>query len=330
MMLSIILLLSPMVSSNSISHFKQAFLSNPSLRAAGSEDFIEQTRAQAELLKEHLWSIASNPAGTEIINKVFAEKNTACINSMEDAIEAVEAGTKLVQKAGAELRQLVQVFNTTVAPAVAVKESATIIRLLDVLLPKITPAAQSYCGDADQFASFSGLVVLLDELASKDDLYFSLHTTQNLKSSVNIVSHVINFLKQLKTSFSKLDRLCTMDKDYNIEAIHTIASMMTDLADLYTRLGGLTAAAEISKNQNFIKKAVVSLIYNFLSLTSLNFPAFFQGNIEKLGDLGLISLDCNTPWTLELIAGTMDDLAVLMEDVGLDSLCKELNLECVF
>ena len=57
---------------------------------------------------------------------------------------------------------------------------------------------------------------------------------------------------------------------------------------------------------------------------------FLQGNIEKLGDLGLISLDCNTPWTLELIAGTMDDLAVLMEDVGLDSLCKELNLECVF
>jgi len=310
-MFSLILLLSPMVSSNSISYFKQALLSDPSVHVAGSEDILEQTRAEAELLKEHLWTIASNPENTETIKKVFAEKNTACINSMEDAIEAVEAGTKLVEKAGAELKQLVetvQLFNDTVTPTVVVKESATIIRLLDVLLPKITPAAQSYCGDADQFASFSGLVVLLDELASKDDLYFSLHKTQNLKSSVNIVSHVITFLKQLKTLFTKFDRLCTMDKDYNIAVIHTIASLMTDLADLYTNLGGLTAAAEINKNENFINKAV--------------------GNIEKLRDLGLISLDCNTPWTLELIAGTMDDLSVLMEDVGLENLCKELNLDC--
>ena len=217
MMLSVMLLLSPMVmSTNSISYFKQALLADPSVRVAGSEDFIEETRAEAELLKEHLWAIASNPENTEIMNKVFAEKNTACINSMEDAIEAVEAGTKLVQNAGAELKQLVeavQLFNNKMKPAVAVKESATIIRLLDVLLSKITPAAQSYCGDADQFASFSWLVDLLDELASKDDLYFSLHKTQNLKSSVKIVSHVITFLKQLKTSFSKFDRLCTMDKN---------------------------------------------------------------------------------------------------------------------
>jgi len=311
-MLSVILLLSTVVNSNSVSYFKQALLANPSVGVTGSEDFIEQTRAEAEVLKEHLWSIASNPENTEIINKVLAEKNTACISSMEDAINAVEAGTKLVQNAGAELKQLVeavQLFNNTVKPAVAVKESATILHLLDVLLPKITPAVQSYCGDADQFASFSGLVVLLDELASKDDdLYFSLHKTQNLKSSVKIVSHVINFLKQTKTSFSKFDRLCTMDKDYNLAVIHTIASLMTDLADLYTNLGGLTAAAEINKNENFINKAV--------------------GNIEKLRDLGLISLDCNTPWTLELIAGTMDDLSELTEDVGLDNLCKELNLDC--
>merc|ERR1712034_44639 len=179
-------------------------------------DIIEQTRAQAELLKEHLLSIANNPDNTEIINRVFAEKNTACIASIEDAIEAIEEGVKLVQNAGADLKQLVkavEMFNDTVTPVVAVKESATIIRLLDVLIPKITPLAQSYCGDADQFASFSGLVNLLDELASKDDLYFSHHKTQNLKSSVNIVSHVITFIKKLKTSFTKFDRLCTMDKD---------------------------------------------------------------------------------------------------------------------
>ena len=52
-------------------------MADPSVHVAGSEDNTDQTRAQAELLKEHLWSIASNPENTEIINKVFAEKEDA-------------------------------------------------------------------------------------------------------------------------------------------------------------------------------------------------------------------------------------------------------------
>jgi len=311
-MFTILLLLSPMVISHPSPTLQQASMLDPSMHVSRSEDIIEQTRAQAELLKEHLWSIAESPDNTEIVNKVFAEKNTACIGSIEDAVEAVEEGVKLVQNAGAELKHLVeavQIFNATVTPVLVVKESATIIRILDVLIPKITPSSQSYCGDADQFASFSSLVVIIDELASKEDLHFSLHKKQNLKSSAKIVSHVINFLAQLKTSFSKFDRLCTMDKNYNIAVIHTIVSLMKDLADLYTNLGGLTAAAEIMKNESFVKQAV--------------------GNIEKLRDLDLISLDCNTPWKLELIAGTMDDLAQLMEDVGMENLCRELNLDCL-
>ena len=97
---------------------------NPSLYLDGSLNIIVQTRAQAESLKENLWSVASNPENVEIINRVFAEKNTVCIHSMEDAINAIETGTKLVQNAGAELKQLfqpIQSFNDTVTPAEAVK-----------------------------------------------------------------------------------------------------------------------------------------------------------------------------------------------------------------
>ena len=53
-----------------------------------------------------------------------------------------------------------------------------------------------------------------------------------------------------------------------------------------------------------------------------------QGNIDKFSDLDLISLDCNTPWSLELITGSMDDLAVLIEDLGMESLRRQLNLDC--
>ena len=113
MMFALLLLLRPMVSSHP----------NPSIYQDGSLDIIERTRVQAELLKENLWSIASNPENMEIINKVFVEKNPVCIHSMEDAINAIETGTKLVQNAAAELKQLfqpIQSFNDTVTPAEAI------------------------------------------------------------------------------------------------------------------------------------------------------------------------------------------------------------------
>ena len=114
------------------------------------------------MLKKHLRSIASNPENTEIINWVLAEKIWHALTVLK-----------------MQLVEIVTLFNDNVTPAVAVTQSATIIW-------------------SDQFASFSNLVVLLDELSSKDDVHFSLHKTQNLKSSVKIASHVINFLTQLK------------------------------------------------------------------------------------------------------------------------------------
>jgi hypothetical protein len=57
-----------------------------------------------------------------------------------------------------------------------------------------------------------------------------------------------------------------------------------------------------------------------------------QANINKLGDLNLFTLDCNTPGSSHVVADTLDDLAVLIEDVGIDNLCKQLDLglDCNF
>ena len=107
---------------------------------------------------------------------------------------------------------------------------------------------------------------------------------------------------------------------------------MNDLADLYTSVGGDTAANEIRKQGDFTQKVVVSLaiisqFYFFL------FLFFLQANINKLGDLNIVTLDCNTPGSSQLVANTMDDLAGIIEDVGMENLCKQLDLEpadCTF
>jgi len=84
--------------------------------------------------------------------------------------------------------------------------------------------------------------------------------------------------------------------------------MMTDLADLYRALGGQDAAFEISKQGGFTQKVVA--------------------NIKKLGNLDLISLDCNKAGSAQRIANALEDLAGLIEEVGLDNLCNQLNLDC--
>ena len=59
---------------------------------------------------------------------------------------------------------------------------------------------------------------------------------------------------------------------------------------------------------------------------------FVQANINKLGDLDLGDLECNKAGSFKVAAETMDDLATLIEDIGLENLCNQLDLglDCAF
>ena len=60
---------------------------------------------------------------------------------------------------------------------------------------------------------------------------------------------------------------------------------------------------------------------------------FFQNKIDDLGALNLESLDCASPGSTQRVAKTMEDLAELIEDVGVDNLCRQLDLaalDCTF
>jgi hypothetical protein len=108
--------------------------------------------------------------------------------------------------------------------------------LLDVFILKLTPVTPS-----------SGCIT-----SSADE------KSQSLKSSTKIVFRVTEFLIQLKRSFSKFEQFCGRGKSINIEVIKAIGDMMTDLVELWSDLGGLTAAEEISKQGHLTKKFVVS------------------------------------------------------------------------
>ena len=52
-----------------------------------------------------------------------------------------------------------------------------------------------------------------------------------------------------------------------------------------------------------------------------------QSKIDKLGDLEPVSLHCDKPGSFKMVSESMEDLAGLMDDIGLENLCRQLNLE---
>ena len=88
--------------------------------------------------------MARNPRVAEILKKVFADKNNVCFNEMDEALETIETSTKLFENAGTDMKQLIEnvkEFEKFTNTHSVVRETARIICVLDVLIPKITPAS---------------------------------------------------------------------------------------------------------------------------------------------------------------------------------------------
>jgi len=290
--------------------------SNSNFRSI-SGDFAQETRKQAEALKKTLKTLSQTSGPAAILNSVIEDVNNVCLNSVDEAIDAIETSTKLIEASAPELKQLIKIvedFQKLTDKPTVLRESANILRLLEVLIPKLAPVNPKVCGatTAEAFGSLRALATLVDELSSSNSLVLRPQTRQQLKTSAKVISGVTVFLVQLQETFEKFDQFCTSDREYNIEAVTAIGDMVSSLADLFGVLGGIKDGNEIRKQGDFTKKVVE--------------------NINKLGSLDLGTLECNKPGSFKVAASTLDDLATLVEDVGVEALCKQLDLglNCVF
>jgi len=281
-------------------------------RVAGpsSGDIAEQTRTQMDSLKNTIIFLARKPEAAPILEKVFAGRNNnTCITNIEEAIEAIETTTKLVENAGNEMNLLVeyvQEFPKVKNMSNVVRQSAKIIGLLDVLIPKLSPPSRTCIpSSTDDLLSMRNLESLLIDLSTKDDLYYTPQVRQVLNNSAGILSKATTFLE--KESHFTLKHFCSNDVGHGKDFITAVSNLMGDLADLYTELEGDIAAEDIRKQQVFTKKLLTK--------------------IDKIGDLAPVNLHCDIPGSFERVAESMEDLAGLMDDIGLENLCRQLDLE---
>merc|ERR1719367_1890477 len=290
----------------------------PSVRLAGvsgSGDIIAQTRSLANSVKATLQQLSENPRSATIINRIINDKDNICLGSLEEGLNGIETATQLVEAAGDDIKALiakVEEFQALSEPSVVVKEVANILRILGPLVNNIAPKNPIICqASPDQsFGSLRSLAVLLDELYYNPPLPLSPSGRSQLRESANTISAVTTFLTQLGDNFARFQEVCTPDKEYNFEAVNAIGDLMVNLADMFGALGGVQTGQNIRKGKAFVARIVDEL--------------------RKVDDLGVGDLNCNTPGDFTTAAKTLDDVAQLIDDIGLQSLQQQLGVDFSF
>merc|ERR1711915_920209 len=181
--------------------------------------------------------------------------------------------------------------------------------LLIQLSPRFPPEnPTSTC--TGSFGSLRSLAADLDELFDSRKLAITFPVRAQLKESAKKTSAVVIFLNQLKSTSAKLTQICTANRQYNVEALGAVGDLMDNLGDLFGTLGGAKDGDKFRNGKEYVNKVLAQ--------------------VNEIDDLGLGEGDCDRQWDFSDTASTLDDLAALIEEVGLEDLQKQLGVDLSF
>jgi len=273
------------------------------------QDLGLQARSAADSLISILRTLAADPKAASTIESAFSDENSVCLKSMDEAIEAIQEGTKLLSAAEGDIRTLTSRVETLMGltdEAEVVREIASIFRALEPLLVKISPAdpTSKICSASrDRTEAYlHGLAEVLHKFA--EDLQTPSGVKLVLLDSASILSAATAFLGQLRNQVTEFQNFCHPDKESSTKGIRAMGEIIGSLADMSAVLGNIRAATEIRKG-NKITKVIVD-------------------QIQEMKDLN-IGGDCKSK-NLETAADTMDDIANIIEEVGIDKLGEDLGI----
>jgi len=293
-------------------------LANPfGLRNSESRDniqsIIEETRHQANAVKSTLKKLASHNKASQYMKKIFTAGE--CVHSLDEAIEAIESGTRIIEASGPQLRGLISTINRIGNPSdilEVTKSSADLLRKLEALMPNLIPSKLDVCGSSFDatFGTMESVGEILNKVSNDNSLELSKLTALQLKQSKVIVDSVNAFLEELRDIFTDLKTQCTSQQGYNIKSLKAINKMMERMAELFINLGEVDTAKEVREGASFTRKITAAIE---------NFPE---------SDFG--SLDCNSPDNFETTARMLEDLVKLIQEIGLEKLQKQIGIQGLF
>merc|ERR1719422_2001678 len=96
----------------------------------------------ANSLTATLRALAADPTSGPLITRILQDKDNVCLNSLDEAIAAIEEGTGLVERSSGNIKALISRannFQRITEPAAAVREASAILKILAPLVRSIAP-----------------------------------------------------------------------------------------------------------------------------------------------------------------------------------------------
>merc|ERR1712176_864005 len=308
---------------NTLTHVKPSYQSLRSLQtitstspyqnppALTSGSIVWQARQLTEYVKLTLRQLAKDPLASPYISRITSASE--CLTTIEDAIISIDTSIRLLENAEPEVLRLVdtaEAMQKYTDVETLVRVSADIVRQLGTLIPKLAPENPEVCGSSTEvsFAVLNKVAEVIEDVSNDQKLFLSERGRQELKTSAQVVRGVTKFVEQLGATFNGFNKeSCVADKDTNTRAISAIRDMLLSLADMFQSFWGVTEAEGVRGKAAWVKDIVEAM------------------NNSDLLDVG--TPDCNRPGDTSLAANTLDDIADLIAEVGLETLAKQLGVE---
>jgi len=210
---------------------------------------IYQARSQAESLKSILSFVDKSPTSAEVVRS-FGNRTNTCIENINDAIDIIDATTKLVEDAAGGIQKLFDTLDRVLrstaldglAPWSSGRQYRKLLRIVRYLAPKLTPRSYTRCSivTGDLFGSLTSLAEVLTEIATTDTLNIPPLKQQSLKNSADILTNVATFLTKYRKQMLDYSwySLCRLS---NFEISSMVGPMVMDISQIYKDLGGRTA-----------------------------------------------------------------------------------------
>jgi len=269
-------------------------------------------RQMMDNLISSLRLVADNPSAAVTIDKIFNNDNF-CLKTMDEAIDALKDSADLVASAEGDLQRLnihVKSMQKMRGETEVVRGVATIMRDLQPLVEKLSPAIKQSkaCSSSPDrtFAYLRELSILMHEFSYDSEVAPNKETRDLFHKSGTIISALVTFLSQLQSQSKDFGNYCYPTKEAAVRGMSALAAMIGSLADMFSSVGNVKVGKEIRQGQLFTYK--------------------IMNMIPVMKDLDIGFVDC-TVQDFDSAAKTLDDLAVLVDEIGIERLENDLGID---
>merc|ERR1712079_676988 len=272
-----------------------------------SGSLVQNTKAQAEATVEILKSFEGSDIAAQYIEPIFA--TTDCIDGIPAAISLIEEGAKIVSDNAPELvylEALVENLRGEKDILKLLKGSSKMLRTLDNLIPDIVAPSSCLTDPESSVKVFQDLGSALKEISKNPNLNVPLSGKGSLDYSATVMIETTEFLKTMNNNLNAFETICRSGTKDHAAIYDTIINIMDSLASLFRVLGFEEKEADIQKQGAFIRKIV-----------------------NEFEDLQLLNLDieCSLNGSYSDLAQLHDDLAKIVEEVGVEELSRGLGVD---